>query len=236
VSVRDESEPERTSQRADAIIAPGGVTALIARLAHAPFRVAPPLLLPGSRIGRYEIIRAIGHGGFGAVYEAHDNALHRLVALKVLCRTQAESPDAAREGEAAARLAHPNIATLHDVGVVDGGAPYLVYEVLHGETLESRLSRGPMAPREALEVGASVARALAHAHSAGVIHRDLKPANVFLTAEGDVKVLDFGIALLFGRDAPAGGTPAYMLQSSAAARRRTRARISTRSDSCCARW
>jgi eukaryotic-like serine/threonine-protein kinase len=156
------------------------------------------------------VINEIGHGGFGNFYEAHDTTLNRLVALKVLHRADVADPAAAREGEAAARLAHPNIAALHDVGVTGHGFPYLVYEILHGETLESRVARGPIPPGEALAIATQVTRALAHAHAHGVVHRDLKPANVFLTAEGDVKVLDFGLALLFGRAAPAGGTPAYM--------------------------
>ncbi len=195
---------------ADATVAPGAITALIARLAHAPAQEAPPPLVPGTRVGRYEIIRAIGHGGFGTVYEAHDSVLNRLVALKSLHRTEAADPAAAREAEVGARLSHPNIAALYDAGVADGGYGYLVYELLHGETLESRLARGPIPPSRAIAIASQVARALAHAHAHGVIHRDLKPANVLLMAEGDVKVLDFGIALLFGRDAPAGGTPAYM--------------------------
>jgi eukaryotic-like serine/threonine-protein kinase len=192
------------------MVAPGAVTALIARLAHPPTQTAPPPLVPGTRVGRYEIIRVLGQGGFGTVYEAHDAAVNRLVALKVLHRTQAADPAAAREAEVAARLAHPNIASLHDAGVLDDGFVYLVYEILYGETLESRLARGPIPSHEALAIAAQVARALAYAHAHGVIHRDLKPANVFLTADGEVKVLDFGVALLFGHSAPAGGTPAYM--------------------------
>lgn len=195
---------------ANATVTPGALTSLIERLAHAPVQVAPPLLTPGTRVGRYEIIRAVGRGGFGTVYEAHDTALNRLVALKALhCPTAADSGTAS-EGEAVARLAHPNIAVLYDAGVLDGGFPCLVYEILHGETLESRLARGRIPPGEAVAIAVQVARALWHAHTHGVVHRDLKPSNVFLTAEGDVKVLDFGMALLFGRDAPGGGTPAYM--------------------------
>lgn len=206
LGVRDDSESAETP--AGSTIAPGALTAIIARLARAPTQQAP--LLPGARVGRYEIIREIGRGGFGCVYEAHDTALHRLVALKVLYGARATGSEAATEGEAAARLAHPNIAALHDAGLLECGTPYLVYEMLHGETLESRLARGPLPPREALAIGAQVARALAHAHAQSVVHRDLKPANVFLTADGEVKVLDFGVALLFGREAPAAGTPAYM--------------------------
>ena len=188
---------------------PGAITALLAEIVRSPPAKLPPPLMPGARVGRYEVIRAIGRGGFGEVYEAHDGALNRLVALKVFHRTQGTDPDVGCEGEAAARLAHPNIAAVHDAGIHDGSA-YLVYERLHGETLASRLGRGPMAARESLGVATQVCRALVHAHAAGVVHRDLKPANVFLDVEGDVKVLDFGVALLFGRDGPTGGTPAYM--------------------------
>ncbi len=209
MGLRDDSDSQ-LGLGAHPVVVPGAVTALIAQLAHAPSQVTPPLLVPGARVGRYEIIRAIGRGGFGTVYEAHDTALNRLVALKALHRPSATDPGAASEGEAASLLAHPNIAALYDAGVIDGGFAYLVYEILHGETLESRLARGPIPPGEVVAIAAQVARALWHAHTHGVVHRDLKPANVFLTAEGDVKVLDFGMALLFGRAAPAGGTPAYM--------------------------
>jgi len=209
LGLRDDSDPQ-VGLAADAAVRPGALTALLAQLAHTPTQVAPPHLVAGARVGRYEIIRSIGRGGFGTVHEAHDTALNRLVALKAFHRPSAADPGAASEGEAAARLAHPNIAALYDAGVIDDGFAYLVYEILHGETLESRLARGPIPPGEALAIAAQVARALWHAHTHGVVHRDLKPANVFLTAEGDVKVLDFGMALLFGRAAPAGGTPAYM--------------------------
>jgi eukaryotic-like serine/threonine-protein kinase len=209
VGLRDGSDGERAAA-SEAAVAPGKMTALIARLACAPTDDAPRKLAPGARAGRYEIIRAIGSGGFGTVYEAHDGALNRLVALKVLRRMRPADPAVASEAEVAARLAHPNIAALHDTGVLEDGSAFLVYEILHGETLESRLARGPMPADEAASIAAQVARALAHAHAHGVVHRDLKPANVFLTAEGDVKVLDFGVALLLGRAAPSAGTPAYM--------------------------
>src|SRR6266568_800243 len=126
---------------------PGAITALLAEIVGSPPAKLPPPLMPGARVGRYEVIRAIGRGGFGEVYEAHDGALNRLVALKVFHRTQGTDPDVGCEGEAAARLAHPNIAAVHDAGIHDGSA-YLVYERLHGETLASRLGRGPMAARE----------------------------------------------------------------------------------------
>lgn len=190
---------------------PGPLTALLARLAEAPpVEDRAPQLVPGTRVGRYQIIRAIGSGGFGTVYEAHDTELNRLVAVKAFHASSTPRPGTASEAEAAARLAHPNIAVLYDAGATQDGHPYLVYEILHGETLESRLSRGPVPPRQAVAIATQVARALWHAHTQGAVHRDLKPANVFLTAAGDVKVLDFGMALLLGRAAPIGGTPAYM--------------------------
>jgi TolB-like protein/Tfp pilus assembly protein PilF len=205
LALRDERDAQ-----SGAALPPGAVTALIERLAARPVDGAHALLGPGSRIGRYELIRGIGHGGFGEVWEAHDTVLHRLVALKVLHPPSAASLGDASEGEAAARLAHPAIAALHDAGVTEAGAPWLVYELLHGETLESRLGRGPLPAPEALRIAGRIAAALAHAHDAGVVHRDLKPANVFLTADGEVKVLDFGVALVFGRPAPSAGTPGYM--------------------------
>jgi TolB-like protein len=204
----DGANDDRGGVQSGGTLPPGVITALIAEMLHAEPADPSPPLTPGARVGRYAVIRRIGRGGFGAVYEAHDGALHRLVALKMFHAATTEA-DVGREGEAAARLAHPNIATVHDAGI-DEGRPYLVYELLAGETLASRLARGALPAREALGVAAQVARALVHAHAAGVVHRDLKPANVFLSAAGNVKVLDFGVALLFGRDVPPGGTPAYM--------------------------
>ncbi|ABS25754.1 protein kinase [Anaeromyxobacter sp. Fw109-5] len=208
MALRDEGDGLGTSE---GTVREGGaaVTALLAQLAAASSDEPPPSLTPGTHVGRYEIIRLLGRGGFGFVYEAHDTDLHRLVALKVLNPSRVRRSGVPSEGEAAARLTHPNIAALHDAGTV-GGAPYLVYELLHGETLESRLARGPLRATDAVSVAIGIAGALAHAHAQGVVHRDLKPANVFLTADGDVKVLDFGIALLFGREGPSGGTPTYM--------------------------
>jgi serine/threonine protein kinase len=115
-----------------------------------------------------------------------------------------------QEAEAVARLNHPNIVSLYDAGACESG-PYLIMELLTGETLRGRLAAGPLLLKEALEVAIEMAWALTHAHAAGVVHRDLKPANVFLTSDGRVKVLDFGIAHVFGVGAgKAVGTPAYM--------------------------
>src|SRR5580765_1265491 len=156
-------------------------------------------LQPGTRIGPYEIRSLLGAGGMGEVFLAHDARLGRDVALKVLPAQFAADPDRLRrfeiEARAASQLNHPNILTVFDVGT-DGGQPYVVAERLEGETLRDRLRRGPMAEREALEVARQVARGLAAAHARGIVHRDLKPENLFLTRDGHVKILDFGLAKL----------------------------------------
>jgi serine/threonine protein kinase/tetratricopeptide (TPR) repeat protein len=198
-------------------VPPGALSALLAELAQAPEDVAQPgaaeAISPGVVIGRFEVIREIGRGGFGVVYEARDRDLGRLVAFKVV-RTGAGSTALReerllREAEAAARLSHPNLVTLHDVGRA-GVGPFLVLELLHGRTLSDRLDGGPIPLAEALEIAVQVARGLAYAHAHGVIHRDLKPANVFLCDGGLVKILDFGLAHAFGQPRVEGGTPAYM--------------------------
>lgn len=202
-----------------AAVAPGAMSALLRELASAPIselpQAWPRALAAGSVVGRFELLREVGRGGFGVVYEARDRTLGRLVAFKAV-RPGPRAADLQRQGwlwheaEAAAQLSHPNIVTLYDVGTSELG-PYLVFELLQGESLEHRLNRGPMPFREALPLAIGVARALAYAHAAGVIHRDLKPANVFLTETGGVKVLDFGLAHVFGTSAlSGGGTPVFM--------------------------
>ncbi|HEX9052636.1 MAG TPA: protein kinase [Anaeromyxobacter sp.] len=192
--------------------------AQLARTPEAEVDVAAgwtPALKPGDVVaGRFELRRELGRGGFGVVYEALDRELGREVAFKaVLPGRRVASRDAdwvQREAKAVACLNHPNIVTLHDLGAAPSG-PYLIFELLRGETLAKRMRRGPFAPREAIALATQVARVLDHAHRAGVVHRDLKPGNVFLCEGGRVKVLDFGLAHLFGRGGPvSGGTPAYM--------------------------
>jgi Tol biopolymer transport system component len=153
-------------------------------------------LNPGTRLGVYEVSAQIGTGGMGEVYSAWDPRLARNVAIKVLPSALSTDPDRLRrfeqEARAAAALNHPNILAVYDIGVHDG-APYIVSELLDGETLHERLTRGPLAIAAVLEIGIAVADALDAAHSRGLMHRDIKPANLFLTARG-VKLLDFGLA------------------------------------------
>jgi TolB-like protein/tetratricopeptide (TPR) repeat protein len=196
-------------------VKPGVLSALLQELAAAPETQGEPLwepaLRPGDVVGRFELLRELGRGGFGVVWEARDQELGRKVAFKLVRagRAEAGADQLHREAEAVARLQHPNLVTLYDVGRCEHG-PYLVLELLRGETLQARLARGPLPLGEALAVAVEVARGLAHAHAEGVVHRDLKPSNVFLCERGGVKLLDFGMAHAFGRKRVSGGTPAYM--------------------------
>ncbi|HXA49627.1 MAG TPA: protein kinase [Candidatus Acidoferrum sp.] len=156
----------------------------------------PPSLI-GRQIGRYRILGAVGAGGMGEVYRALDPRLDREVAIKILPVRVAEDPGALtrfkREARAVAALSHPNILALHDFDS-DQGIHYAVMELLEGETLSQRLSRKPMDWRESVEVAVAVAEGLSAAHKKGIVHRDIKPDNLFLTSDGQVKILDFGIA------------------------------------------
>ena len=154
-------------------------------------------LSTGSRLGPYEIVAPLGAGGMGEVYKARDTRLERTVAIKVLPSRLASDADALarfeREARAVAALSHPNILAIHDFGTHEGIA-YAVTELLEGRTLRERLEEGPLSPRKAIEYGVQAAHGLAAAHDRGIVHRDLKPENLFVTNDGRVKILDFGLA------------------------------------------
>ena len=154
---------------------------------------------PGARVGPYEIVALLGEGGMGQVYRARDARLSREVALKVVHADLAHDVERLRrfehEAKAAGTLNHPNIVAVYDTGQHDG-APYIVSELLQGETLRDRIASGALGVRKAVDHGVQIARGLAAAHERGIVHRDLKPENLFLTRDGLVKILDFGIAKL----------------------------------------
>ncbi len=156
-------------------------------------------LAAAARLGPYEIVALIGAGGMGEVYRARDTRLGREVAVKVLPADYAADTDRLRrfeqEARAAGRLNHPNILTVFDVGTHEG-ALYIVTELLEGESLGERVRPGSLGLRKAVEIAVQIAHGLAAAHEKGIIHRDLKPANVFVTKDGHVKILDFGVAKL----------------------------------------
>ncbi|HUA15381.1 MAG TPA: protein kinase [Verrucomicrobiae bacterium] len=153
----------------------------------------------GQLIGHYRIIEKIGAGGMGEVFRAHDERLGRDVALKLIRPASSNNPDHLRrfeqEARAAAALNHPNILSIYDVGF-EGANPYIVSELLEGSTLRQRLLQGPIPVREAADYSLQIAHGLTAAHERHIVHRDLKPENLFLTNEGRVKILDFGVAKL----------------------------------------
>ena len=156
-------------------------------------------LSAGTKLGPYEILAPIGAGGMGEVYRAKDPRLGREVAIKVLPASFSQDADRLKRFEQEARAAgvlnHPGITAVFDIGT-EAGSPYIVTELLEGETLRARLSTGAIAPRKAVDYAVQIARGLAAAHEKGIIHRDLKPENLFLTNDGRVKILDFGLAKL----------------------------------------
>jgi serine/threonine protein kinase len=156
-------------------------------------------LTAGTKLGPYEILSAIGAGGMGEVYRARDTRLDRDVAIKVLPAALTTDTDRLRRFEQEARtiaaLSHPNILGLHDIGE-HAGAPFLVSEFLEGQTLREKLETGPLPVRRAIEYALGMAQGLAAAHEKGIVHRDLKPENLFITRDGRVKILDFGLAKL----------------------------------------
>ena len=156
-------------------------------------------LTQGTRLGPYEILAPIGAGGMGEVYRAHDARLRRDVAVKILPVKFSSDPERLRrlqqEAQTAGALNHPNILTIYDIGT-QGGIAYVVSELLEGKTLRSQLEAGPIAHRQALGQALQIAHGLDAAHARGIVHRDLKPENIFITRDGRVKILDFGLAKL----------------------------------------
>src|ERR1700741_3890820 len=156
-------------------------------------------LAAGTKLDDYEIHVLLGAGGMGEVYRARDPALKRDVAIKVLPSFVSRDPDRLsrfeQEAQAAAALNHPNILAVHQFD----GSPYLVSELLEGSTLRQLLQRGPLPVRKAIDYGVQIAHGLAAAHEKGIVHRDLKPENLFVTKDGHVKILDFGLAKLMRR-------------------------------------
>jgi serine/threonine protein kinase len=164
--------------------------------ADAAHRAGPRVPSPGDVLGRYRVIRELGRGGMGAVFLAEDDALARRVALKVILSPRtgdAERLRFEREAKSAARLSHPGIATIYDVGEHEG-RPYLAMEFVVGDTLAARIQKGPLPADELLALALQLSAALSTAHAAGVVHRDLKPGNIMWTIDGQVKLLDFGLA------------------------------------------
>ncbi|MEO8699606.1 MAG: WD40 repeat domain-containing serine/threonine protein kinase [Kofleriaceae bacterium] len=157
--------------------------------------------LAGTTLGPYRLEGLIGAGAMGEVYRGRDHRLHRNVAVKVLASQFAESPERARrleaEGRAAAAITHPNVVTVYDTGT-EAGVPYVVSELITGESLRSLLDRGRIPRRTAVDLALQLVRGLAAAHAQGVVHRDLKPGNLIVTGDGTLKILDFGLAKLAG--------------------------------------
>ena len=156
-------------------------------------------LIPNLKLTHYRIVSKIGAGGMGEVYRALDTRLDREVAIKVLPADFANDPDRLKRFEQEARatsaLNHPNILTVYDIGTHEG-APFIVAELLDGEELRAQLEEGAIAPKKVIEYARQIADGLAAAHEKGIVHRDLKPENLFVTKDGRVKILDFGLAKL----------------------------------------
>jgi eukaryotic-like serine/threonine-protein kinase len=175
-------------------------------------------ITPGTRLGPYEIVAAIGAGGMGEVYHARDSRLDRSVAIKVLPALLAADPDARarfeREAKAIAALSHPNILAVHDFGF-DNDRPFVVMELLEGMTLRERLSEGALPLNKAAQISRDVALGLAAAHDAGIVHRDIKPENIFVTTVGLVKILDFGLARAARQTVDDPNSPTFMRKTDA---------------------
>jgi serine/threonine protein kinase len=185
-------------------------------IAAKTFELEEPQLRVGQQVGSYQILSLLGSGGMGVVYKARDIRLKRFVAIKVLPADQISDPERRRrfiqEARAASALNHPNIITIYEIGR-EQDTDFIAMEYVNGKTLDQRIPRKGMKLNEALKVAIQTADALAKAHSAGIIHRDLKPTNVMVTDEGQVKVLDFGLAKLTEVESDEGGTRTTQLET-----------------------
>ena len=173
----------------------------------------------GNHLGPYQLLRVIGSGGMGVVYEAVDTRLDRKVAIKLLPPEYSRDPAAKkrflREARAASSLDHPNLCTIYDIGANNDSYLFIVMAHYNGETLAGKIARGPLSIEEAIDLSLQIGRGLDRAHEAGIVHRDIKPRNLMVTERGQIKILDFGIAKIAGesgitRTGTVLGTPAYM--------------------------
>src|ERR1043165_9365739 len=197
-----------------------GTTAPTAKDAHDPTRGPKFTAAVGQRFGEYELLTEIARGGMGVVYRARQGALNRIVALKMILAGRLANPDDVQrfrtEAEAAAKLQHPNIVAVHDVGEQDG-QHYFTMEYIDGLSLDQRLVTGPLAGKIAARYVRILARAVAYAHKQGILHRDLKPSNILIDADDEPHITDFGLAKRLGpehsgktRTGTILGTPSYM--------------------------
>src|SRR5207249_2760102 len=173
-----------------------------ARMTEQPEPKSAPLVKALSgRVGKYDIVRPIGKGAMGMVYLAHDTVLERDVALKVMVAQIADDPELiqrfSREAKAVAKMTHPNVVMVFDLGTHTDGSPYIAMELLKGQDLQKAMrTPPPMSHERKVAIIVQVLAGLAHAHQAGIVHRDIKPANVFINQDGTVKIMDFGVARL----------------------------------------
>src|SRR6185503_8588437 len=179
-------------------------------VAQAADSLAAPKLSHGQRVKHYQIVKLIGEGGMGEVYLATDTILGRRVALKVLPAFVSKDPDRLRrftqEARAASRLSHPNVCVIHEIGETDDGRPFIAMEYVQGLTLRQRLRDHAIKLGDVLDIAIQIAEGLIAAHEAGIVHRDIKTENIMIRPEGDVKILDFGLAKLTERHQSASNT------------------------------